>query len=167
MTALYEHRRFWGRQIGLLAFLVLVFFYGCFELWRALHQPAGDASNGILFGIIFFGGSLYAIRQLLQDNCDLVVTLSRNDGDGTLTASVFANFRAATITAPASAFTNWRLYRKPIGRRGFSFFIHVDCPGWPRPLRFDMKPGTDITGLRQVAPEAIAELQAAHAPAAS
>jgi hypothetical protein len=166
VTALYDHRRFWARQIGLVAFLVLVFFYGCFELWRALRQPSGDVSNGILFGVIFVGGSLYAIRQLLQENRDLVVTLARNDADGTLTASVFSNFRAEIIVAPASAFTNWRLYRKPIGRRGFSFFVHVDCAEWPRPLRFDVKPGTDLTGLRQIAPEAMAELTAAHAPGA-
>lgn len=166
MTSLYVHRRFWGRHVGLLAFLALVFVYGCFELWRALRAPSGDASNGIMFGVIFVGGSLFAVRQTLQDHRDLVVSLLRNDSDGSFTASVFDRLRAEEITAAASAFTDWRLYRKPIGRRGAAFFLHVDCALWPRPLRFDLKPGTDVTGLRQVAPEAIAEYEAIHAPAA-
>lgn len=166
MTALYVYRRFWVRHTGLLAFLGLVFVYGCFELWRASRAPSGDTSNGIMFGVIFVGGSLYAIRQTLQDHRDLVVSLLRNDSDGTLTASAFDRLRAVEITGPASAFTDWRLYRKPIGRRGAAYFIHVDCALWPRPLRFDLKPGTDVAGLREVAPEAVAEVEAIHAPAA-
>ena len=166
MSILYVYRRFWWRHIGLLAFLALVFVYGCFELWRASHAPSGDASNGIMFGVIFVGGSLFAVRQTLQDHRDLVISFLRNDSDGTFTASVFDRLRAVEITAPPSAFTDWRVYRKPIGRRGAAHFIHVDCALWPRPLRFDLKPGTDVAGLRQVAPEATAEVEAAHAPAA-
>jgi len=165
VTTLYVYRRFWGRHIGLLAFLTLVFVYGCFELWRAARAPSGDTSNGVMFGVIFVGGSLFAVRQTLQDHRDLVISLLRNDSDGTLTASVFDRLRAVEISAPASAFTDWRVYRKPIGRRGAAYFIHVDCALWPRPLRFDLKPGTDLTGLRSLAPEAVADFEGPVAPA--
>ena len=165
MTTLYVYRRFWGRHIGLLAFLTLVFVYGCFELWRAARAPSGDTSNGVMFGVIFVGGSLFAVRQTLHDHRDLVISLLRNDSDGTLTASVFDRLRAVEIGAPASAFTDWRVYRKPIGRRGAAYFIHVDCALWPRPLRFDLKPGTNLTGLRSLAPKAVADFEGPVAPA--
>jgi hypothetical protein len=166
VTRLYLHRGFWGRYIGLLVFLGLVFVYGCFELWRAWHVPSRDTSTGVMFGVIFAGGSLYALRQVLEENRDLVVTLARDAVADTLAAAVFARVNTTPVTAPTAAFTNWRLHRKTIGRNRIAYFIHVDCTGWPRPLRFDLKPGTDLAGLRQLAPAVVAEFDAAIAPVA-
>jgi hypothetical protein len=165
VTVLFRHRGFWPRHIGLLVFLVVVFVYGCFELWRAWKMPSADASNGVMFGVLFVGGSLIGIRQVLADNRDLVVALARNEAEGGLVASVFSRVRTVEITAAPADFTNWRLQRKSIGRSRVVFFVHADCRAWPRPLRFDVRPGSDLAGLRALAPEAIAEFEAATAPA--
>jgi hypothetical protein len=161
VTELYVHRGFWVRYVALLIFLALVFVYGCFELWRAAYQPGAGASGGIMFGIFFVGGSLYALRIVLQENRDLVISLARNNENGELAASVFARFNAADVAAPPSAFGNWRLDLKKLGRNRVAFFIHADCTAWRRPLRFDLKPGTDLSGLRTLAPDAIAEFEGA------
>lgn len=166
MTRLYVHRGFWGRYIGLLIFLALVFVYGCFELWRVWTLPGGDTSSGFMFGIVFVGGSLYSLRSVLQENHDLVISLTRDDHAPHLVVSVFARFNAAEITAAPAAFSNWRLYRKTIGRNRVAFFVLADCTACPRPLRFDLKPGTDLTGLRALAPEAVAEFEGPIAPPA-
>jgi hypothetical protein len=160
---LYVWRGFWGRYIGLLIFLALVFVYGCFELWRA--QTGGGDSSGVMFGVVFLGGSLFALRGVLQENRDLVVALARPPDSSDLVVTVFARFNVTEVTAPPGAFSNWRLHRKTIGRNRFAFFIHVDCSAWPRPLRFDLKPGTDLAGLRGLAPEAVAEFEGPIAPA--
>jgi len=167
VTRLYVHRGFWGRYVGLLIFLVLVFIYGCFELWRVWTLPGGDGSTGIMFGIVFVGGSLYSLRGVLQENRDVVISLARKANAPDLVVSVFARFKAAEITAPPEVFSNWRLHRKMIGRNRVAFFILADCALWPRPLRFDLKPGTDLTGLRALAPEAVAEFESPISPAKS
>ena len=117
-----------------------------------------------MFGIVFVGGSLFAFRQLLEEHRDLVVTLDRNDADGTLVATVFGPFGATPLAGPVADFTGWRLYRKPVNRRTVALFILADFAGRVRPLRFDLKPSNDLAGLRGLAPEAVAEFEAAVAP---
>ncbi len=167
MTRLYANRGFWVRNALLILFLIVVFIYGCWELWRASHVASGEAGTGVMFGVVFAGGSLFALRQLRDDHRDLVASLDRNDATGELVAAVWKPLGAEKIVAPPSAFTDWRVHVKLLARgRQKAFFLHVDYAGRPRPLRFDLKPGTDTAGLRQLAPEAIAEFEAQTRPAA-
>ncbi|MEJ0097628.1 MAG: hypothetical protein WDM84_06500 [Bauldia sp.] len=166
MTRFYANRGFWVRNALLILFLIVVFLYGCFELWRAFHVSSADSTTGITFGVVFAGGSLFAFRQLTDDHRDLVATLDRNDTTGELVAAVWKLAGAETIAAPPSAFTGWRVHVKTLGKVGRAYFLHVDAAGRQRPLRFDLKSGTDLAGLRQIAPDAIAEFEAQTRPAA-
>jgi hypothetical protein len=157
VTRLYANPGFWARNTLLVLFLVVVFFYGWWELWRASRGPSADASTGFMFGVVFIGGSLFALRQLYEDHRDLVATLDRDDKTGKLAAAVWQPLGAEKLVAEPGEFTDWRLHTKLAGRGSRTYFIYVDFPGRPRPLRFNLKPGVDVTGLRQLAPEALAE----------
>ena len=62
--------------------------------------------------------------------------------------------------------TNWRSHVKIGKRNARTFFVHADLAGYPRPLRFELRPAVNVAGLRSVAPEAIAEYEKAISRAA-
>ena len=157
MTRLYANPGFWLRNALLILFLVVVFLYGWWELWRAFRGPSADPSTGIMFGVVFVGGSLFALRQLYEDHRDLVATLDRDEATGRLVAAVWQPLRAEKLVAEPGAFADWRLHVKLGRRNNRAYFIYVDFPGRPRPLRFDLKPGVNLAGLQQLAPDAVAE----------
>jgi hypothetical protein len=126
-------------------------------LWRASQAAGGDASSGATFGVLFIGGGIYAAWHLANDWRDLIVELDRGT-DGSLTASRWTPFGPRAITG---GFGNWRFYVKLVGRSRREFFLYVDHPSAPRPLKIELRPGMDLSGLRQVAPEAIAEYEQA------
>jgi hypothetical protein len=161
VTRLYTNPGFWVRNALLIVFLVAVFFYGCFELWRAYFHPSGDTSTGTLFGVVFAGGSLFALRQHFEDHRDLVATFDRDDETGRLAALIWQPLGGRQLMGEPAEFKNWRLHTKLGRRNARSFFIYVDVDGYPRPLRFDLKPGVNVDGLRAVTPETIAQFETA------
>jgi len=159
VTRLYENRNIWPRSIGLGIFLVVVLAWGIWELWAAAHGPSTNATSGAMFGVLFLAGGVYALYQLATDWRDLVATLDRDEATGALVATLWQP--SGPLRLAAGELRNWRSFVKVAGRKTRTFFIHADHAAYPRPLRFDLRQGTDLTGLRQIAPEAVAEYEAA------
>jgi hypothetical protein len=163
MTPLYRNPGIWTRTIAYLAVIVAAFLWGIFELWRGAYAEGSDASGGALFGVLFIGGSIYATWQIYSEWRDTIVSLDR-DTDGTLVASRWS------LTGPkkiSGAFSNWRFHVAIVKRGMPLYFIYADHPALTRPLRFDLRKDVDVTGLRTVAPDAIAEYEAKTQSAAS
>jgi hypothetical protein len=165
MTKLYENSAVWKRTIGFGVFLFLVFLWGLWELWSA--WGSSDATSGAMWGVLFAGGAIFAAYQQIAEWRDVVTRLARNDATGALTATVWAPTGPLTLTGAPGEFTNWRPYVKTSGRMK-TFYIYVDFARHPRTLRFDIGPKGDLTGLREIAPDVVAEFEttSGRAPAA-
>ena len=85
--------------------------------------------------------------------------LDRDEATGALVATLWQP--TGPLRLAAGELSNWRSIVKIAGRKTRTFFIYADHAAHPRPLRFDLRQGTDLTGLRQIAPEAVAEYEAA------
>ncbi len=161
MTPLYRNPGIWTRTVAYLAVVVAALLWGIFELWRAAGEQGGDASSGGLFGVLFIGGSFYAVWQVFGEWRDVAVALDR-DTDGTLVATQWS------LTGPKKIrgeFRNWRLHVAIVKRNAPVYFIYTDHPALPRALRFNLRAGVDLAGLRTVAPDAVAEYEAKLQPA--
>jgi hypothetical protein len=161
MTELYHDRSIWKRSAAYVGIVIVAMLWGVWELWRAWHGPAAEASTGTMFGVLFLGGGAYSLYQLNVDWRDLVVSLTRDDITGMLTATLWQPTGPLMLTAGPGEIRNWRSHVKIARRNARTFFIYADHPRHPRPLRFDLKPGTDVEGLRSVAPEAVADYETA------
>jgi hypothetical protein len=175
VTRVFDNRGFWWRQTLSLIAVILIGMYGAWELWSATFStgeyasPMGEllgiGDDRYAFGILFLGGGIYAAWQLIEDSRDTVATFDV-DEKGASIATLWRPLRGLTLTADAGAVRNWRFYVK-VGKRNMrSFFIYADHPSYPRPLQFDLR-RNDPAGLRKVAPEAVAEYEAAMKPPAA
>lgn len=172
MTRIFENRGFWWRQTLSLVVVVLVALYGAWELWSATfstaeyHSPMGElfgiGDDRYMFGIVFLGGGIIAAWQLIGDSRDTVSTFDADEA-GTSVVKLWRPLWTETLTADLAAIRDWRFYVK-VGKRNMkSFYIYADHPNYPRPLQFDLR-RNDAAGLRRVAPEAVAEYEAATKP---
>jgi len=161
VTRIYANPGFWRRSTLSIGVLILVAIYGIWELLSAARGPSEAATTGYMFGAIFFGGSLYALYQLYGDWRDLVATLDLDEASGRLIATLWQPQGPLKLPAGPGQLTNWRPHIKVGKRNARAFFMYADHAAYPRPLRFDLRPGVDISGLRRIAPEAIAEHDAA------
>jgi hypothetical protein len=157
MTRLYENPGFWRRSLLSVGFLAVAIGWGVWEFWSAAHAPAEAATTGYMFGAVFFFGGLYALYQLTQDWRDLVSTLDLDETTGTMIATVWLLHRPLKLTAAKGELRNWRSYVKVGKRNARMFFLYTDHATYPRPLRFDLRPGVDVSGLRRIAADAIAD----------
>lgn len=173
MTRIYENRGFWWRQTLSLMAVILVALYGAWELWSATtstqeyHSPVGElfglGDDRYLFGIIFLGGGLYAIWQLINDSTDTVASLDVDEATGKATATLWRPLQKMTLTADLAGISDWRLYVKIGNRNMRTALVYANFPGYPRPLQFDLR-RTDVEGLRKIAPEAVADYERATKP---
>ena len=154
MTPLYENRHIFGRNAGLIAVTVVAMLWGVWEFWHAAH--GGDQSTGSMFGVLFLAGGAYSLYQLLTEQRDIVARLERDETSGALTVTVWRWQGPLRLIGPVTA---WRPHVKVSGRQKV-LFLYVDAAGYPRPLRFELRHNTDLTGLRSVAPGAVAEFEA-------
>ncbi len=160
MTPLYRNPGIWTRTVAYLAVIVAAALWGVFELWRATHAESGDVQSGALFGVLFLGGSAYSLWQIFGEWRDMVVALDRDDS-GALVATIWSPTGPRKISGE---FHNWRFHVALASRNTRLFFVYADNAAAPRPLRFDLRKGVDLTGLRSVAPGAIADYDAATQP---
>lgn len=173
MTRIYEHRGFWNRQFISLGIIVAVMIYGAWEVWFATTGPAPTggfgmlfgfgAHDGYIFGILFILGGVYAFWTLLRDSADIVASLDRNEATGETVTTLWRPLGPLKLAAGPDGLTNWRMYVKVGGRNLRIAYIYADHADYPRPLVFDVR-RADLTGLRTIAPEAVAEYEAAVAP---
>jgi hypothetical protein len=164
MTRIYENPGFWRRAILSIAFLFVAIVWGVWEFWSAATGPADAATTGYLFGALFVGGGLYALYQLAEDWRDLVSSLDFDEATGTMLVTVWQPQGPLKLAATKGQINNWRSYVKVGKRNARTFFVYADLVGYPRPLHFELRPAVDISGLRRIAPVAIAEHEAAIAP---
>lgn len=160
MTPLYRNRSIWTRSIVYLAIVVAAALWGVFELWSASRPGSTEAQSGALFGVLFLGGSVYAVWQIYNEWRDTIVGLDR-DGDGKVVATRWSLTGPQKVTGDLS---NWRFHVAIVGRNTQAYFIYVDTPTLPRPLRLDLSKGADLSGVRTIAPEAVADFERALQP---
>jgi hypothetical protein len=169
LTRIYENRGYWWRQTISFAIVVLVTIYGGWELWQASNAPEGYISPlgqmfGIgddrwLFGVAFLFGGIYGGWQLIRDSTDIVASVEK-DAAGNSIVKLWRPFGPLVLRGDPSALTNWRVYIKLGSRNQRTIYIYADHSGYPRPLQFDLRRG-DPGELRTLAPEAVAEFEAA------
>ena len=154
MTLLYDNRNIFARNAALIAVTVIAMLWGVWEFWHAAH--GGDQSTGATFGVLFLAGGAYSLYQLLGEQRDIVARLERDEAGGALTATVW---RAQGPLRLTGSLSNWRPHVKVSGRQKL-LFLYVDAAGYPRPLRFEIRQKTNLSGLREIAPAAVAEFEA-------
>jgi hypothetical protein len=157
MTPLYRHSGIWTRSVAYLVVVVAAALWGIFELWSAGRPGSSEAQSGALFGVLFLGGSVYAVWQIYNEWRDTIIALDR-DPDGKVVATRWS------LTGPQKIrgdLRNWRFHVAIVGRNTQAYFIYVDAAALPRPLRLDLSKGADLSGLRTIAPEAVAEFEQA------
>ncbi len=159
MTRIYENHGFWMRNVVSLGILIAVAIYGLWELWAA-YNSTEDATMGFLFGAGFLGGAAYGAWQLINDNADLVAAMDLDEATGDSVVSLWRPFWTEKLKRPAGDIRNWRFYVKVGARQMRTFYIYADHPSYPRTLQFDLRKA-NLDGLRKVAPEAVAEFEAA------
>jgi hypothetical protein len=162
MTSLYRNTGLWTRSAAYLAVIAAAFLWGVFELWRASQAGSGEASSGAMFGVLFIGGAIYALWQIVGEWRDVAVSLDR-DADGALVATVWQPTGPKKVTGD---FRNWRFHVALASRNARLYFLYADNAAMPRPLRFELRKGIDLAGLRTIAPGPVEEYEAAIAPAA-
>jgi hypothetical protein len=161
MTRIYENPGFWRRALLSIGFLIAAILWGFWEFWSAATGPADAATTGYLFAALFVGGGLYALYQLAEDWRDLVSALDLDEATGAMLVTVWQPQGPLKLAAGKGQVTNWRSHVKIGKRNARTFFAHADFPGYPRPLRLELRPAVNVAGLRRVAPEAIAEYERA------
>ena len=170
MTRVYENKGHWWRQTLSLVAVVLVSIYGVWELFWATfgtgdyHSPMGEmfgiGDDRYLFGVAFFFGGIYAGWTLIRDSADAVSTFDVDEASGMTLTTLWRPGWTEKLVAPMEAIDNWRLYVKVGNRNVRTFYIYADHPNYRRPLNFDLR-RADLSGLRRVAPEAVADFEAA------
>ena len=162
MNRLYAVPGHWWRNTGSIVVGVLAGLWGVWELWSAAQGPSDQATTGYLFGVAFVGGGIYAIRQVIVDAADRVMTFDRDPATGATLTTLWRPFWTESLAADSDGgIRNWRMH-VTLGKRNVrTFFIYADHKDYPRPLQFELRPGIDPSGLRTVAPEAIDEFSQA------
>ena len=158
MTRIYAIPGAWVRNSVSLAILVAVALYGVWELWGAANGPADQQAISYAFGVAFVGGAAYGLWQTIADTADKVMTFDRDEASGRTLATLWRPFWTEKLVADLTAIGNWRFFVAIGNRNARTFFVLADHPGYPRPLKFELRPGI-VEGLRKVAPEAIADFE--------
>ena len=160
MTRLYEHRGYILRQNISVVVLAVVFVYGVFELWRAFTS-AGD-STGAMFGILFLGGSVWGFYTLWTEGRDVVAAFDADLATRQAVITLWGPFTRKRFAEPLDGIVEWRFWIKTGSRGQKTYFLFATTPSNPRPLQIELKRGQPVPdGLRQIAPAAIEEFEAA------
>jgi hypothetical protein len=155
MTEIYRNSGIWKRSVGYVVVIVAAMLWGVFELWQGSHAAGTDAQSGALFGVLFIGGGIYAVWQMMTDWRDVITSLERG-ADGVVVAKVWSLTGPIAVEGP---FHNWRYHVTIAGRRTEVPWIFADTEDWERPLRIDLRQKADLTGLREIAPDAVADYE--------
>ena len=159
MTRVYTLPGFWWRNNGSMAALVVIALWGVWEVWRAASEPSDQSTQGYLFGAAFIGGAGYALWQLINDARDRVTTFDMDAASGKSLVTLWRPFWMENLAAERDAIGNWRVHVALGKRSARTYFLHADHKAYPHPLQFELRQGIELTGLREVAPEAMAEYE--------
>ena len=141
-----------------LAVAVAAFVFGIWELWHA--ATVSGATDGYFFGITFLAAAAFALRMTLTETRDLVIAFDADKESGEAVISLWRPYRNTRIETKLERMTGWHhwIQTKSRGRR--AFFLVAEEPLHEGTLRFELRPGTEITKeLREIAPGAIADFE--------
>jgi hypothetical protein len=159
MTRIFENRNFAGRLNIYVVVLIIVMANGVWELWSALRAPVPSTTD-LLFAAAFIGGGLYGLYQTFIDGRDLVGAFDVDFAAGTAAVTLWRPFRRIRLDGALDRMTGWRFWVKAGQGGQRSYLLHADFPGYPRKLQFELRRGAPVPdGLRQIAPEAIADFE--------
>ncbi len=154
MTVVYELRGYMRRQAISLGLIAVIFVYG---LWELFNGATRADTIALLFGLVFVGGAAYAFRQITNDARDQVGLLEMRE-DGSTIATLWRPFGVLRLQAQPGELNDWSYHVKPAGRAMKKRYLQAAHPKHPRRLHVELRPDVVITdGLRELAPEALAE----------
>lgn len=160
MTRIYQNPRFTRTSNISIAILFVVILFG---VWELIHAFAGGTpdTTGLLFGAAFVGGGLYGLKSTWEEHRDLVVAVEVNFEAGTVGITLWRPFRQVRIERGLGDLTGWRYWVK-VGKRAVrTHYLLVRATDYPRPLSIELQRGDTVSeGLRRLAPEAIADMEA-------
>jgi hypothetical protein len=158
MIRLFDDRGLVLRNWFSIAILVAAVIWGVIEIVRS-EMGAAD-QTGLLFGLGFFAAAAYGLYRMLGDGRDTITRFEADFESGQSAATLWRPWGLRRLEAPLTRVTGWRMYVAVRRRNQPTFLLLVDHPGNPRPLQIDLAPNRKaLDGLRQLAPEAIAEFE--------
>jgi hypothetical protein len=158
MVSLHQNSSMVTRSNISFAILVVVFPFGIWELWGAA-TVSGD-TGAYVFGAIFVGGAIYALRNLLAETRDLVVAFDADPATGKAKISLWRPFRKLRIETSLDQISGWRHWIQTGTRGRRNFFLLAQEASHAGMLRIELRPGAGIASqLRELAPEAIADFE--------
>ena len=160
MTRIYDNRGFAMRNWASSAILAAAFCWGLWEIWRAAHGMSDP--SGYLFGIGFVGAAIYGAGRVLDEARDAVVRLETDGASGRSVIVQWRPWGLQRIEGPLDRLSGWRFHVRVGNRNQRTYLLRFELPDRARPLQIELTPTmTALDGLRAVAPEAIAEFEAA------
>ncbi len=157
MNRAFDDRAFVLRNWFSMAILAGATVWGVLEIVR--YQTGRSDSTGLLFGVGFLAASAYGVYRLMAEARDTIVRLETGGGQSVVT--LWRPWGLQRLAAPLAALDGWRMFIAMKTRSQRTYLLRVDHPANPRPLQIELMPGkTDLTGLRRLAPEAIADFEA-------
>ena len=159
MTRLYSDRGFAARNWASTAILIVAMAWGILEIVRAKMGISDE--SGYFFGAGFLAAAAYGGYRMLADARDTIFRLEADFGSGQSVVTLWRPWGMQRLAAPLDALTGWRMYIAIKTRQHRTYLLRVDHPANPgRPLHIELRPAvTPLDGLRQVAPEAIADFE--------
>jgi hypothetical protein len=159
MERIYENSGFTKRTNISLAVLVLVFFYGLWELY-SVFLAGRDDPTGALFGVLFVGGALYGAKTLWDEGRDLVTGIDADFAANKVRLTLWRPLSSLAIDATPADFARWG-HRVKVIRKGMNAHYFLgSLPNAPGPLMLELKNPSDVpAGLRRLMPAAVEELE--------
>ncbi len=158
MTRILEFRGMVTRSNISLAILSAVFLYGVLELWFAMSET-GD-QTALIFGVLFIGGTMYGLRQTINETKDLVIIFDADPESGAAQLDFWRPFGRKRIETTLDKLTGWRLWVQTGTRGQRAYLLLAEEPSHPGTLRFVLRSGMTIPDLlRRIAPRAIEDFE--------
>jgi hypothetical protein len=153
VTRLYQNAGYGTRMNLSCVVVAIAALFGVWELWSAWRAGGSDVTN-YLFAAFFIGGAIYAAKQLLDGAANTVVALDADMSTRQAVITLWKPFSSKTISGSLDEFTDWQFQTRP--GRGRTPLLSTHHPRHPRPLEFELTPGSRVSQeLQALAPEAV------------
>jgi len=162
MKRIYSNRPLVRRMHASTAVVVFAFLFGLYELWAAVGAGPEGSGYGYLFALLFIGGSIYGMRQLMAEHAGWVTAIDADSGTGRSVIFVWRPVVSRQIAGGLDRLQNWRYEVVDVRRNLKAPMLLADHPDRPKPLKLELGKGIVATDeLRALAPRAFAKYEAA------
>jgi hypothetical protein len=161
-TRIYEQRNYVIRQWISEAVLVLAMLYGAWELVASFVWP--ESANNAFFGVLFIAAGFYGLVRMTMDSASMVSALDYDAAGKRLVVTLWRPWGPTRIADTLDRFTDWRFYVSIVRRVQSVPQLRFQQAGRRIPFVVELKSGMDLSGLRQVAPDAVADYEERGAP---